>query len=149
MFLPRGPGATRHAAEATDRYPTGMIIRAEGRTLVAVIHRPRHGDWSLPKGKLGEGEGEAGAALREVEEETGAVVELEEDLGTVGYLISRAGRTLPKTVRYWAMRYRGGEFTANHEVDRLDWLPVPDAADRLSYQRDREVLARFAQRRGG
>ena len=38
---------------------------------MAVIHRPKYVDWSLPKGKLEEGEGWQEAALREVEEETG------------------------------------------------------------------------------
>jgi 8-oxo-dGTP pyrophosphatase MutT (NUDIX family) len=38
---------------------------------VAVVHRPRYDDWSLPKGKLEDGESARAAELREVEEETG------------------------------------------------------------------------------
>src|SRR5919106_43062 len=38
---------------------------------VAVIHRPRYDDWSLPKGKLAPGESEIEGAVREVWEETG------------------------------------------------------------------------------
>ena len=51
----------------------GVLLRRdeEGRTRVAVIHRPKYMDWSLPKGKLEKGEGWQEAALREVEEETG------------------------------------------------------------------------------
>ena len=51
----------------------GVVLRRdeEGRTRVAVIHRPKYGDWSLPKGKLEKGEGWQEAALREVHEEIG------------------------------------------------------------------------------
>ena len=44
------------------------------RAEVALIHRPRYDDWTLPKGKLIEGETELRAAVREVAEETGAHV---------------------------------------------------------------------------
>jgi 8-oxo-dGTP pyrophosphatase MutT (NUDIX family) len=125
----------------------GVVWRREGdQVVVAVIHRPRHGDWSLPKGKLDDGEDELAAAVREVREEIGADVEPGEDLGTVGYRVRRGGRLLPKTVRYWAMRYRDGAFAPNAEVDEVAWLTVTAAAGRLSYTRDRDVLLRFAGR---
>ena len=38
---------------------------------VAIIHRPRYDDWSLPKGKVDPGETEPVTAVREVAEETG------------------------------------------------------------------------------
>ena len=37
---------------------------------VALIHRPRYGDWSFPKGKVEAGESEISCAFREVLEET-------------------------------------------------------------------------------
>ena len=41
------------------------------RVEVALVHRPRYDDWSLPKGKVDPGETEPVTAVREVEEETG------------------------------------------------------------------------------
>ena len=38
----------------------------EGAPEVAVIHRPRYDDWSLPKGKVDRGESEPVAAVREI-----------------------------------------------------------------------------------
>ena len=103
------------------------------------MHRPRHDDWSLPKGKLGPGEEWASAALREVEEETGLRCELGEELGSVRYR-DRKGR--PKRVRWWRMRPLGGEFVPGDEVDELRWLAPAEALELLDYEQDRELVRR-------
>ena len=113
----------------------GGILERDGR--IAVVHRPRYDDWSLPKGKLDRGESFEQAALREVEEETGYVCELGDELEPVRY---RDNRGRPKLVRYWRMVVVGGEFAANDEVDELRWVP-PDRARRLlSYAHDRALV---------
>ncbi|HET6831015.1 MAG TPA: NUDIX hydrolase [Solirubrobacterales bacterium] len=124
----------------------GVVVRngADGLE-VAVVHRPRHDDWSLPKGKLDPGEGFAAAALREVEEETGLRCELGPELMPARY---RDARDRPKLVRYWLMRPVGGEFTANDEVDALEWLSLDAAAGRLDYDHDRRLLAEAASAAG-
>lgn len=117
----------------------GVVVQeVGGRLKVAVVHRPRYDDWSLPKGKLTRGERFEQAALREVEEETGLRCELGAELSPVSYR-DRRGRL--KLVRYWLMRSRGGEFTANEEVDRLEWLPPAEAIRRLQYEHDRKLVA--------
>ena len=55
----------------------GVLLRdGPDGTEVAVIHRPKYEDWSLPKGKLDGDEDFEQAALREVKEETGMEAEL-------------------------------------------------------------------------
>ncbi len=111
---------------------------------VALIHRPRYDDWSIPKGKLASGESELEGALREVFEETGYRVRPGRGLGEVHYLKSSNGRSREKVVRYWAMRAVAGAFAPNREVDELMWVS-PDGADALlTRPSDREVLERFA-----
>jgi 8-oxo-dGTP diphosphatase len=48
---------------------------------VALVHRPKYDDWSIPKGKLAVGEHPILGALREVEEETGHTAEPGRPLG--------------------------------------------------------------------
>jgi 8-oxo-dGTP diphosphatase len=113
----------------------GGVVRRDGEVLV--IHRPKYDDWSLPKGKLDDGESWEDAAVREVEEETGFRCSLGRELASTSYTDSR-GR--PKVVRYWLMRPEEGEFEPTDEVDEIAWLTPEEAAERLSYSRDREVL---------
>ena len=114
----------------------GLVLR-DGR--VAVVHRPRYDDWSLPKGKLDEGEGFEEAALREVKEETGLECRLKGALGDTSY---RDRKDRPKLVRYFEMEPEGGEFTPNDEVDELVWLEPGEALERLSYEFDRELVSK-------
>jgi 8-oxo-dGTP diphosphatase len=113
----------------------------DGQPLVAVIHRPRYDDWSLPKGKVDPGETEPVTAVREVLEETGCAAHLGRRLSTVSYPVDQG----VKKVRYWAARRVDGEFAPNDEVDQLIWLPVDDAVKRVGYPHDRKVLRRFAK----
>ncbi len=110
--------------------------------LVAVVHRPRYDDWSLPKGKVDPGETEPVTAVREVLEETGYASELGRRLASVSYPVD-AG---VKHVRYWAARTLGGQFVPNEEVDELVWLSTAHALKRLQYPHDRKVLRRFTKR---
>ena len=115
-----------------------MVWRsAEGGIEVCVVHRPKYGDWSFPKGKLDRGEDAETAALREVEEETGLRCRLGAELAPAAYVDAR-GR--PKLVRYWAMTVQDGVFRPNVEVDELRWLPVGRAAALLTYRHDVAVL---------
>lgn len=110
-----------------------------GTPEIAVVHRPRYDDWSLPKGKLDPGETAPVAAAREIAEETGFRAHLGRRLPSVSYAVDGA----TKKVRYWVARCVGGEFTPNDEVDELKWLPVEQAMTQLEYALDRKVLRRF------
>lgn len=110
-----------------------------GNPVVAVIHRPRYNDWSLPKGKLDPGESEPAAAVREVEEETGHRCTLGRYITDINYPLTNG----TKIVHYWAARDSGGYFIPNSEVDRILWLPPEDAAQQLTYPHDRTVVEKF------
>jgi 8-oxo-(d)GTP phosphatase len=135
-----------------DAVPVSKAVLAAGAVLwrhsddmsapeVAVIHRPRYDDWSLPKGKVDPGETEPVTAVREVHEETGYSAILGRRLAAVSYPVDQS----VKKVRYWAARRVDGEFNLNGEVDELKWLPVAEALKQLEYPHDRKVLRRFAK----
>lgn len=118
----------------------GVVWRNSSRGReIAIVHRPKYDDWTLPKGKLDDGESWQEAAVREVEEETGLAVKIGDFAGGCTYVTKRA----PKVVLFWHMevdgesRFRG----ANAEVDALEWLSMEDARRRLTYRHERQVLA--------
>jgi 8-oxo-dGTP pyrophosphatase MutT (NUDIX family) len=130
--------------EPDIRAAGGVLIRpGEGGREVAVIHRPKYMDWSLPKGKLEEGEGWQEAALREVKEETGYSCEPSVELPAISYL-DRKGRR--KLVRYWLMAPTAGGFEPHGEVDELRWLTRAGADELLTYPHDKELVHKAMRR---
>jgi 8-oxo-dGTP pyrophosphatase MutT (NUDIX family) len=119
------------------------VIRAAGGLVlrdgcVLVVHRPSHGDWAFPKGKLESGESWEEAALREVEEETALACELGEYAGSTHYEVPEG----PKEVRFYRMT-SDGEPRAQNEVDEVRWVPLDEADALLTYAYDRALLNRL------
>jgi ADP-ribose pyrophosphatase YjhB (NUDIX family) len=122
------------------------LIRAAGGLLwrrvdsgyeIALVHRNRYGDWTLPKGKLKAGESWAEAALREIKEETGFDAIILSFAGALTYEVK--GRS--KLVRYWHMAATGdGSGKLDTEVAEVVWLPVEAALARLQYPLERALL---------
>jgi 8-oxo-dGTP diphosphatase len=129
------------SGRATIRAGGGIVRRhgERGEWEILLVHRPRYDDWSLPKGKVDDGETDEAAAAREVEEETGLRCALGPEIGRTRYRDSK-GR--PKVVRYWLMEpVADTGFTPNREVDELRWCSFVEARTLLTYAHDRELLS--------
>ena len=110
----------------------------EGRK-IAVIHRSRYDDWSLPKGKLIDKESWEEAAVREVKEETGCDVRIMGFAGPVSYQV----KGTPKIVLYFTMEaVKESAFTDSSEVKEVLWLSPEEALGRLDYEGERTLLSR-------
>lgn len=148
---PRGSGDL--GTERVTVAAGGIIWRTGSTTAsieVLLIHRPGYDDWTFPKGKIDPGETLQQTAVREILEETGLTVRLGHPLPRVTYQVT-AGT---KHVSYWCARQVPGddtEFSPNREVDAIAWVSVVQAAERLSYNYDRDLLGEFVElaARGG
>lgn len=118
---------------------------AEDAVEIAVIHRPRYDDWSLPKGKVDKGEGIVQTAVRELVEETGYASTLGWLLGYVHYPVGNS----TKVVWYWTAEvtdYSDPTPEDTDEVGELRWVSPAEAARLCSYDADREVIAAALER---
>jgi len=113
----------------------------DGDVEVLLVHRPRYDDWSLPKGKLEEGEALISCAYRELLEETGLSIKLGPYIGSVEYFVPDG----LKHVEYWSASLieDNSSFHPNDEVDQILWLTLDDATTKATRDSDRHILERF------
>jgi 8-oxo-dGTP diphosphatase len=129
-------------AQGEIRAAGGIVLEVCDREpRILMVHRPRFGDWTLPRGKVKHGETDEGAALREVTEESGLACYLDCEVGQMHYR-DRKGRA--KLARYWIMRPQSGQFACNTEVDEIAWLNLAAASRRATRSGEAELLSRLA-----
>jgi 8-oxo-dGTP diphosphatase len=121
----------------------GLVWRGSGDSReIALVHRAQYDDWSLPKGKVEDGETWVAAALREVEEETGCSVSLDEFAGCSCYSV----KGIAKVVLFWHMILDSETvFEPNKETDELIWLSAVEATRRLDYDTERALLTEHSK----
>ena len=133
---------------ARKKLGTSGVIEAAGGLLwressqgrqIAIVHRSRYDDWTLPKGWREKGEKFIEAAAREVTEETNCQVQIGEFAGTTSYMVDG----IPKIVLFWHMNLTEDcGFEKNAEVDSMAWLGVEEALERLDYEVEKNFLSR-------
>ena len=129
----------------SERLAAGGVVidYGTGKPSVLLVHRPTYDDWSFPKGKLDPGETVEQGALREVKEETGLECRIIRELAVTryNYRTRNKGRLKPKAVHYFLMeRVRGNIQVPGEEVDRAEWFEFDQAARKLTYAQDRDLL---------
>ena len=122
----------------------GVVYREQdGALLVALCGRLRSGTWNLPKGTPDDGESVEETALREVREETGLEVEIEEPLGDIEYWFSREGTRFHKRVHFFLMREHGGSLDLHDpEFDVVEWFPAVQAVRTLTFETEAGMVRR-------
>jgi 8-oxo-dGTP pyrophosphatase MutT (NUDIX family) len=127
----------------------GVVVRGDEVAVIIPRRGSPQGDkvLGLPKGHLDGDESELDAAIREVREETGLEVEPIEKLGEIRYTYERRGQPVDKRVAFYLLEYRSGKLAHDHEIERVQWMPLQEAAGSLTYEGEREMVQRALSRR--
>jgi 8-oxo-dGTP pyrophosphatase MutT (NUDIX family) len=135
----------------TEEFSAGGVVVRDDR-MIAIVPVKRSADGSrvlgLPKGHPDGDETPEQAATREIMEETGVSARLIEPLGDVEYRYERKGRPVHKRVRFFLFEYERGDLADHdHEIEMAEWLPLAEAATRLTYEGEREMVRRAMSQR--
>lgn len=138
----------KRRATRRERSAGGVVVRTvEGVARVLLIRDP-YGHWGLPKGHVEGAEDPAGAALREVREETGLNhLELGAALGTIDWYFRQGDALIHKFCAFYLMRSNAGEPVPEvaEGITECVWLPVQEAIRQIGYRNTREVLRKAAK----
>ncbi|NLC32109.1 MAG: NUDIX domain-containing protein [Clostridiales bacterium] len=118
-----------------------IVFRQQDNQLEVLLLKHRAGHWDFPKGHMEAGESEQETALREVLEESGLTVHID-DTGFRRVIRYSPSRGISKQVVFFIARYVGGRLTPQHtEVDQAWWLDPKDALTLLTHQSSRDILS--------
>ena len=121
---------------------TAVIERKGEILLIRRGNEPGYGLWSMPGGYVDRGEVVESAAIREVWEETGLKVAIEQLIG----LFSEQGH--PVMVAAFAAREVGGLLAAGDETLELGFFP-PENLPVMAFPRDHLILERWQSLKSG
>jgi 8-oxo-dGTP pyrophosphatase MutT (NUDIX family) len=133
-----------------EEFSAGGVVVSKGQVITIVpVKRAADGRrvLGLPKGHPDGDETPEQAATREIAEEAGVRAELIEELGDVEYRYERKGRPIRKVVRFFLFDYASGDLADHdHEIEEASWMPLAEAAQRLTYEGEREMVSRAMSR---
>lgn len=131
-----------------ERSAGGVVLRAIGGVVHALVIRDPYDNWGLPKGHLEDGEGSGDAAVREVIEETGLWdVALGPELATIDWYFRAGGKLIHKFCAFYLMGSEVGDPVPQQDegITQCVWVPLHEAEGRITYDNAREVM-KAAQR---
>lgn len=122
----------------------GVIFKQDkGNLYILLAQHSQHHGWGFPKGLIGDhkaGEGKEETALREVQEETGAIGEILHPLTPISFWYQWQEEKREKTVYYYVMRYIEGDITKHDfEMENVEWVLSGKVEETLTYEADKNT----------
>jgi 8-oxo-dGTP diphosphatase len=119
-----------------------IVTKENNQTEVLLIYRKDYDDWTFPKGHVEQGETLPEAAARETKEETGYSVDIQKKIDNIIYQHQRDGTTFTCDTHYYLAKPQSHSEGAvpNEEVDKIQWLTLPEAKQKLTYENNKELL---------
>jgi len=123
-----------------------IFFENDGREYLLLKYESGNDYWGFPKGRVERKKKEslAGAALREIKEETGLgrndVVLAPDFKEREHYFFKKDGVLISKEVVFFLARAKTKNVTVSWEHTGFEWLPYPAALERLKYKNHKELL---------
>ncbi len=119
----------------------GAIVfrKFHGNTELLLIKHANGGHWSFPKGHVEEAETEVQTAVREVKEETGIDIMIDDSFRET-VLYSPKKDTMKQVVYFLAFAKTYKPTPQPEEISQIRWVEINHAYQILSYDNDRQLV---------
>jgi ADP-ribose pyrophosphatase YjhB (NUDIX family) len=120
----------------------GVVVVVENEGSVLLGKRKGSfgkGQWGLPQGYIEFDEDFLTAAIREVKEETGLVVEIQSIINVVSYRLSPGLHTLAIILLAGVV---GGGLCAGDDLESLEWVPLGEPLPEMAFEADTYIIER-------
>lgn len=116
-----------------------VVVREDAGQKEILLIRHNAGHWAFPKGHMEEGETEVQTASREIQEETGLMVDIDGSFRTV-ITYSPAKNAIKDVVYFIGRNPRGRLRPQPEEISCVRWVTAEEAQALITYENDRQVL---------
>ena len=143
---------TKRTRARIERSAGGVVVRVLGGEPHILVIRDPYQNWGLPKGHLENGERSGEAAVREVREETGLEdLVLGQELASIDWYFRAGGKLIHKFCAFYLMTSEHGDPKPEEAegITECVWLPLPEAAARISSDNARDVVTVAREVLGG
>ena len=124
-----------------DEKSCGALVyrKYHGNTEILLIKHINSGHWSFPKGHVEKGETEIETAMREIKEETGIDVIIDQSFREIVTYSPR--RDTYKEVVYFIAKAKNTDYTPQEdEIADIKWVEISRAGSVLAYENDKSIV---------